>query len=504
MSKLSNIIWAVFEVDPLAEAIEFNGSWVSWGQLHKVGKSLDALLRAAGLNEGARVGMVMRSQPDIVAAIIGTICNERCIVTLNSMLPDDKLANDIAELKPPVVLAQKEDWARPGVKEAAQAIGCLGLQFSGEAMNPVEVVPGLETISGEELRFTAPGTAIEMLTSGTTGTPKRVPLSFRTVETGVLGAAVFEKRSVDEPVKLRGGTQILHTPFAHISGIFGLLNCIVAGRRACLLERFTVENFVSAVRKHKPVVAGAPPSALRMMLDADVPKEHLSSLKVFRTGTAPLDPDLADAFFEHFGIPVLQNYGATEFAGGVAGWTVEDHNLYHKTKRGSVGRMNPECEARIVHPDTGALLSPGEEGVLELFASHLGDGKSWIRTTDLARLDSDKFLWILGRLDNAIIRGGFKIFPDDVVRAMEAHPAILEAAVVALPDPRLGQVPVAAFIVRKGMQGPSESALKAYLKDRLLPYQVPVKFLEVESMPRTPSMKVSQPGLREIFAVLAT
>jgi acyl-coenzyme A synthetase/AMP-(fatty) acid ligase len=236
-----------------------------------------------------------------------------------------------------------------------------------------------------------------------------------------------------------------------------------------------------------------------MILDADVTKEDVSSLVAFRTGTAPLDPDLADAFYEKFGIPVLQNYGATEFAGGVAGWTIGDFHKHHKDKRGAVGRMNPGCEARIVNPESGDALPFGTEGLLELRAGHLGDGASWMRTTDLAVLDADNFLWINGRFDNAIIRGGFKIFPDDVVRAIEQHPAIREAAVVALPDPRLGQVPGAAYIVKSGATAPSEDELRAFLKERLLPYQVPLRILVVDEMPRTPSLKVSQPDLKKLF-----
>jgi acyl-coenzyme A synthetase/AMP-(fatty) acid ligase len=249
---------------------------------------------------------------------------------------------------------------------------------------------------------------------------------------------------------------------------------------------------------HRPKAAGAPPSALRMILEANVPKEKLSSLIVFRTATAPLDPDLADAFHERYGIPVLQNYGATEFAGGVAGWTLRDFRDYGQSKRGSVGRLNPGIDGRIVDPQTGEVLEPGGEGLLELRASHLGDGRSWMRTTDIARMDDERFLWILGRADNAIIRGGFKIIPDDVVRAMEAHPAVLEACVVALPDPRLGQVPAAAFTVRSG-DALTEEELERFLRERLTSYQVPARLMRLAELPRTPSMKVSQPELRKLF-----
>jgi acyl-CoA synthetase (AMP-forming)/AMP-acid ligase II len=135
---------------------------------------------------------------------------------------------------------------------------------------------------------------------------------------------------------------------------------------------------------------------------------------------------------------------------------------------------------------------------LELRAKHLGDGTNWVRTTDLASMDEQQFLWILGRADNAIIRGGFKIMPDDVVKAMESHPDVLEACVVALPDPRLGQVPGAGYRVRSG-HSLTEDDLRTFLREKLTAYQVPTKLLAVEEFPRTPSMKPSQPELKKLL-----
>src|SRR3546814_20338452 len=120
-----------------------------------------------------------------------------------------------------------------------------------------------------------------------------------------------------------------------------------------MLDRFRVEEFVDAVQRHRPKVAGAPPSALRMILDAKVPKEALSSLVAFRTSTAPLDPELADQFHKHFGIPVLQTYGATEFAGGVAGWSLHDFLKSGEQRRGRMGKMNPSVAGTHVTAESG-------------------------------------------------------------------------------------------------------------------------------------------------------
>jgi long-chain acyl-CoA synthetase len=144
----------------------------------------------------------------------------------------------------------------------------------------------------------------------------------------------------------------------------------------------------------------------------------------------------------------------------------------------------------------------GEEGLLELMGDQLGNGGAWLRTTDRAVLDADSFLFIHGRADNAINRGSFKIHPDDVAAVLNEHAAIRESAIVGVPDDRLGAVPAAAIILKEGAMRPAIDELKAFLKQRLLAYQVPAHFRIVDDFPRTPSMKPSTPELQAMFAAL--
>jgi len=502
MSTLSEQIHAVLALDPAAPAIEFEQKWTSWGEVSAIMAEIDAVLISAGLSAGTRVGVMMRNHVLTAATLLEVVASDRCIVTLNAQLPDERLAGDIASQKVPVVIGMARDWAREPVRAAATAIGALGIVLDGEG-GKVALVEGLGTVSGADLNRSSPGIAIEMLSSGTTGTPKRVPLKASSFAQGIDEAGVFEGRGPGEPPRLRRGVLLVCGPFTHLSGVFNVVNCVASGRQFCLLERFNVEEWVSAVKRHQLKVAWAPPSGLRMIVDAGVPKEDLATLVTLRTGTAPVDPRLADDLWERYGLPLLQNYGATEFAGGVAGWTLADFKEFHQQKKGAVGKLNRGISARIVDPETGAELPFGETGLLELRSAQLGDASSWVRTSDLAVLDADNFLWIKGRHDNAIIRGGFKVQPDDVVRAMELHPAILEASVVGLPDERLGQVPAAAYVLKRGASQPSDDELSAFLKERLLAYQVPVRFLCLAELPRTPSMKVSQPDLKALFGVPA-
>jgi len=501
MTKLADMIKAVLALDPAAPEFEYAARWTTWGELAQLAAGLDAALTRAGLGAGARVGALMRNRVELAAALIAIFSSERCLATFNAHAPDGALAADLRKGAPPVLIGVAEDWERASLREAAQEIGALGLKLTADPADPVRIVQGLGGRKEAWTNVSAPDVAIEMLTSGTTGTPKRIPLAYRNFEQALLSAASYERgRGEDDAPRLRSGVQIVTAPMAHIAGITGVMNNILAGRKICLIDRFTVEAYRDAIRRHKPKVATAPPSALRMFMDANVPKEEIASLVAWRCGTAPLDPDLADAFYERYGIPVLQNYGATEFAGGAAGWTIDDFKAHYKEKRGAVGRLNRGIEARVIDPETNEVLPPGAEGLLELRGGNIGDGQTFVRTTDLAVVDADRFLYIRGRYDNAIIRGGFKILPDDVVKAIQAHPAIREAAVVGVPDPRLGQVPAAAYIVKSGARAPSEDELKAFLKERLNGYQIPVRFKAVSELPRTPSLKVSQPELKAMFA----
>jgi hypothetical protein len=141
--------------------------------------------------------------------------------------------------------------------------------------------------------------------------------------------------------------------------------------------------------------------------------------------------------------------------------------------------------------------------LLEVIPGQLGPGADWIRTTDLARIDDDGFLWILGRADQAIIRGGFKIMPEEVRGALESHPAVRGAAVVGRPDQRLGETPVAMVELRPDADA-SPGELTTFLQTRLARYEIPTEFAVVEAIPRTPSGKPDLRAVRSHFETTAS
>jgi acyl-coenzyme A synthetase/AMP-(fatty) acid ligase len=342
--------------------------------------------------------------------------------------------------------------------------------------------------------------AVEIFTSGTTGTPKRIPLTFRQLETALASALQHTRGAVADRPLLSGRPGLVALPLVHISGLWGVLQSLVEARPFVLLPRFTTAGWVAAVAEHRPPVAGLPPAAIRAVLEADVPPEALSSLRAINSGTAPLDPALAAAFTARFGIPVLSVYGATEFSGAVAGWSIADHRQYAGAKRGSVGRAFPHVDLRAVKPD-GTACPPGEVGHLEVRTPQAG-ADDWVRTHDLARIDDDGFVWIAGRADDVIVRGGFKVTPTVVAAALARHPAVREAAVVGLPDERLGQVPVAAVELEPGALVPDPEELREFCRADLTPYEVPVAVVVVPALPRGAAMKVDRTALTTLVVGL--
>ena len=474
MTGLSERIADVLAVDPTANAIEYDGRWRSWGEV------ADTVDRVTELVEpGVEVGILLRNRPAAVGLLLGVLRAGGCVVTINPGRGADRTRADIAALDLPLLAGEAQDLADlvpEGSRATTVALGDLGEEL--------DVVTG----PGDGAVAPRPGTAVRMLTSGTTGPPKRVDLSYDTLERVLVGAKHYESNR-DGTLRLRAGVAVVNSPLVHLGGLFRVLQCVTDGRSFSLLDRFTVAGWVDAVRRHRPATASLVPTALRMVLEADLDPADLSSLRSVISGTAPLDPDDADAFTSKYGVPVLVSYAATEFGGGVAGWNLEDHRAFWATKRGSVGRAHAGCELRVVDPGSGEPVVPDHEGLLEVKAGQLGDD-AWVRTTDLARIDADGFLWILGRADQAIIRGGFKVRPEDIRAALERHPAVRGAAVVSRDDRRLGAVPVAAVELRDdaGDIGPDD--LLGYASTVLARYELPAEIRVVDELPRTDSGKV--------------
>jgi acyl-CoA synthetase (AMP-forming)/AMP-acid ligase II len=478
---LSQRIADVLDLQPGADAIEFHGRWSSWGKVREAAWRVGSLSAELGANP--QVGMLLRNRPGQVAAFLGVLLAGGTVVTINPSRGDERTRADIAALGLPLIIGEPDDLTTL-VTAGTQTVSITGLL--DDASGPALHAPGSAP---------RPGVAVRILTSGTTGPPKRVDLSYDMLARSVMGP---DPDRAPAPTKLRRGVAIVNSPLVHIGGVFRVLQCVADARPFVLLERFELNAWAEAVRKHRPRTVSLVPAALRTVLHSRLPRSDLESIRAVTCGTAPLSADDADAFTEKYGIPVLTSYAATEFGGGVAGWTLPDYQQYWAAKRGSVGRANPGAQLRVVDDD-GTAVAPDHVGLLEVKPGQLGPSAEWMRTTDMARIDADGFVWIVGRADQAIIRGGFKVMPDDVRTALEDHPAVAGAAVIGRSDARLGETPVAMVELRESASADA-AELADYLRTRLARYEIPTEIAIVDTIPRTPSGKADLSAIRRFFS----
>lgn len=493
-SRYEAQIRSVLDEQPEDEAIDFDGAAFTWGEASAVAIAVEGALDELGLTETEKVALMARNLPPHFAALWGVFVSGRCASMVHAFQPTEALASDLVENRWPVVIGERRDWTAE-VVAAADAAGSVGYALTGNAREPLARVtcaarPGTRTDRRPE-----GATAVQLLSSGTTGKPKRISLAGESVD-DMIGRTIelFEMAGPAESTTL-----IMPWPLASLGGTNGALPAVVLGQRLAIQEKFEARGMLEQIRRYRPAYLGIPPSALGMLLKLEPSREDLSSVKMISSGSAPLDPNVHRALEEEYGIPVVVVYGATEFCGVISGWTPADMQLL-AAKRGSAGRALPGMQIRIVSRETGDPLGAGQTGLIEACVPRIGP--DWIRANDIARLDDDGFLFLEGRADDAILRGGFKILPEEVAEALRTHPKVGDAALIGIPDERVGMVPAAVVEGCPGSTGstaPTARELEEFLRAKLPAYKIPARIAIVDEIPRTQSMKPSREGLRALF-----
>jgi long-chain acyl-CoA synthetase len=476
--------------EPDFPMIEYGGVITTRGEIAAFAEQILGLINKAGVPVDAAIGVVGRNRPLHAGAILGLVSQGRIATMIYAFQSPAALARDLEANGFAAVIAEVADWS-PEAVDAAKLHGTLGISLDTVSGN-VGLVPSLETFDVSNYRSHACDIAVEILSSGTTGPPKRIPVSKTII------ARALEMTNASGTIT-RGEYDISPWPIGSIGGIGRLIGSVVQRRPLVYFDKFNVGDWVDAVKRHRPRIVTGMPAMMQMVLDANVVPEDLASIEIFYGGSAAFDLELKDRLLDKYGITVIWAYGATEFYGTVISWSEEMHREWGAAKPGSSGRALPGVTLKVVDPENGAEVPAGEPGLLCAKVDALGP--DWIGTNDLVTVDSDGFMFHKGRHDGAIVRGGFKILPETIRTALREHPAVLDASCVGLDDRRLGQVPVVAVELVSGGETPSEAEMLDFLRARLPKQALPTRILVVEELPRTATLKVELSAVQRLFDV---
>lgn len=479
------------------KAFEVDGAWIGWDAVAAVADRVRALLAEAGIGPRAPIGLIGRNRIGSASAFLGILAGERCVVPINPFQSERRILEDVDRVEIAALIGEPEDF-RSGALVAAMALRGVAI-IVVDGIDPADV--GIVLERGDGPVPDSGTTALLIPTSGTTGVPKRIPIRFDTLAAANADAerSAIEFGEAEGPVETKSAL-VQYSPLVHITGSLGVSRCGSEGRRLVLLEKFTPEAWVDAIERNRVAVAGLPPTMMRMVLALDPPPERLASLTSIWSGSSPVDLDVVRTFERRYDLVVLGNYGATEFCGVVASGSVADRTRFGSAKEHSVGRANRAvADFRVLDPSSGAPVADGERGVLELRVHRIGS--DWMRTSDLVSIDADDFLYIHGRADDAINRGGFKVVPSIIGDALKRYPGVIDVAVVGIPDARLGEVPVAAVEMDSADPDADGEALLRFARQELIAYQVPTRIRVLPSLPRTPSFKVDKREVKALFGV---
>ncbi len=348
-------------------------------------------------------------------------------------------------------------------------------------------------------------------TSGTTGRPKGAELTHRGILGGLNRAAL---------IPMLGQEAVISLPMAHIMGLVVAVGMACASVPVRFLPRFEPEAVLDEIESRRAGIFVGVPAMYRMLLDAGAEDRDLGSVKLWFSGADAMPEELAEQFCRMGAVATLpgglrlgravfaEGYGMVETAGGVAARVALPH------LPAAVGRLGvplPGYRTRIVGDD-GRVVGLGSVGELQLsgpgvLKSYRGDAEAtkgaftedgWLRTGDLVRRAALGLFTFEGRAKDVIVRGGYNVYAVEVEQALERHPDVGEAAVVGLPDDRLGEVPVAAVVVGRGATV-TPDALRTWAKDHLSSYKVPVEVRLVDDLPHSGTRKVQRAEVRALF-----
>jgi long-chain acyl-CoA synthetase len=454
---------------PDKQALVWDGAALTFGELDRRAGAFAETLAARGVKPGDRIALTIGNRWTFAVALLAGWKLGAVVAPLDVLLKPEERADIVADLSPAVLIDETRELAR-----------------RSEPPDP----------SGA-----APDAALILYTSGSTGRPKGALLSHGALELAIESWAGPVMALTPEDVVLAT------LPLAHSFGLNGaLLAPLLVGATVALVERFAPDRVIEVIRRHRVTVFPGVATMFRRLLDApELAAADLGSVRIAVSGAAPCPWELAERWRGRTGIRIVRGYGMTELFRPIS---YQAANPIESPD--SIGWPVPGVEIRIVD-DTGRGVPAGEPGELWIRSPSAMDAyvnapdetrdvlvEGWFRTGDLATVDTDGLVTIVGRKRERILRGGYSVFPPEVEAALLTHPAVAEAAVLGMPHPELGE-DVAAFVTLRPGASATPDDLVAHCRDRLAAFKYPRRLTVLDSLPKGATGKILKSQLRPLL-----
>jgi long-chain acyl-CoA synthetase len=500
-------------------ATAFLGAELTYYEIKQQTDKLAAALAQLGIAKGDRVGIMLPNCPQYIISIFAVLRLGAIVVNINPIYTPrevELVATDSGmraliafDLVAPIVL---------GVKPNSQIETIIITSLLEYSANPEAASPVPDgTLSFTELIKLAGAAkpprveidakqdiAILQYTGGTTGVPKGAMITHYNAFANVLQINMWGR----EFHKHGEGRILLVIPFYHIYALTcGIMFGTWQAAMMILIPKYDVNMVLEAIKKYEPTYFPAVPTLFISLLNhPEAKKFGLDKVRRFNSGSAPLPVEVIEQFEHMSGAMVYEGYGLTE-----ASPTTHSTPTLAKRKIGSIGLPITGTECKIVDLETGEQEVPvGEDGELcirgpqvmkgywnkeEETALTLRDG--WLYTGDIARMDEDGFFYIVQRKKDMIIVSGFNVYPGEVEDVLFGHPAVMEAAVIGIPDEYRGES-VKAFVVLKADAQVTTQELLEYCRESLAKYKLPSTIEVTESLPKSNVGKILRRVLRDM------
>ncbi len=495
--NISLLLQMAADAGPERIGLVCEGRRWSYGELLRAARGAAEIFAANG---ASHVALLDESSEAAPIALFGAALAGIPYVPLNYRLADEDLAALIGRIAPACVIGDVERARRLGRDGEHQCLTREAFVAAAEA--------AADTASGEERE--GEGIAAQIFTSGTTAAPKAALLRHANLLGYILGTVEFCSAAEED-------AQLVCVPPYHIAGISALMSSIYAMRRIVLLPAFDPDDWLRLAAGEKVTNAFLVPTMLARVIermDAGATAD-LSALRAIAYGGGRMPQELIERALDLFPDTDFTNaYGLTETSSTIALLGPEDHRLARasddpavRARLGSVGRPLPTVELEI-RDEEGRPLPPGERGEIYVRGEQVSgeyrersalDAEGWFPTRDAGWLDEEGYLFLAGRADDVIVRGGENISPGEIEDVLMAHPAIADAAAVGVPSTEWGEAVGIAVVVKPGQEAPNEEALRALIRERLRSSRVPERVLFRDQLPYNEMGKLLRREVRALF-----